>query len=266
MIPRREKLYGDKHTNTKILASVALWCCRGILSRPASMRKDIADSCAQPGNKLKDALKRSGLFCSRCRTFGESKLYISYMTNTIPTVTDIRKSKHEFLSNLAPLLVLYKNGSSSTRYSVRKLRVTLPNSRNIERIRLPARTAIQNYLTALNNVGRWPYPPQCDAISKVNWYQTVLCLVNIDSGTGTTKVMIRFLRHGRSFADRASARIKTSEPINCRKKALQIVKLFKILEVRRQQVFSNQRRLTCSVCVHVEQSTIFRTFFLQVCI
>lgn len=122
----------------------------------------------------------------------------SYLTSKIPIVKGIQKSKHEFLSNMPSLFVLYKNFSTWTFHSVKQLRISLLNSRDIECIRMSVKTAMENYWKALNNVGCWPYPPLCGAVPEEKQYRTVICLVNIDSGTGATMVIFWFLRDGGS--------------------------------------------------------------------
>lgn len=113
---------------------------RLMLSRKEPMRKEIADCCSIPGNRLKYAVNRSGLTCSETNTAAAALMINQNFTDR--TVQFLRS----YLTTKIPSV---KEGTLSANFAFHCQRSVI----------LSVKDSVQNYLTALNNVGRWPYPP-----------------------------------------------------------------------------------------------------------
>jgi len=92
--------------------------------------------------------------------------------------------------------VLHKSSAEWNSFQVKTLRVTVPDSRNIECVRLSLKTVVEHQLSTLQNMDIWPEPPSCGLTSSYDEDKVVVLCLSIDSGTESTKFMAKFLRDG----------------------------------------------------------------------
>jgi len=171
-------------------------------------RKEVLEECARDSNNLKGALLKSNidvpidpkaaaaLIVSNDITERDAQNMRSYFRAHIPPVKEIRKAKHEYLNRMPDIYILFKSSTLWHRYIVKNLKVDVPNSRNIECARLSFKEVITYQLTTLSTMGMWPEPPQCALTADFQEDQIAVVIISIDSGTGSTKLMAKFLREG----------------------------------------------------------------------
>eukprot|EP00171_Calliarthron_tuberculosum_P001160 IDg1160t1 len=123
--------------------------------------------------------------------------------NCLPPVKKIRLAKWDFISDILAMFLLMQSDTVWKRLPSKRVSVNSEVARDIISIRFSVPELLTFYILQLKKCGRWPTPPRLNWIPENALEDTVVVLLSIDSGTGTLKLMGRFVtdRSGQSTAD-----------------------------------------------------------------
>lgn len=113
--------------------------------------------------------------------------------NCVPSVQNIRHAKWSFLASTPSLYLLLKNSLNWTELSSRREALQSNVSRDVLCVRFNVADLLLFYLREMKKAESWPTPPCLNFFSETCRSRTVVVLLSIDSGTGTLKLMARFV-------------------------------------------------------------------------
>lgn len=112
----------------------------------------------------------------------------------IPSRDKIRKARLSFLESVPTFFILREGALSWESMQIIRFVNSVSTGCNIECTSIRLLDAMKSYLSDCKQCSSWPFPPPLHCIDESNCSRTLVSILSIDTGTGTTKLMGRFLR------------------------------------------------------------------------
>ena len=197
---RREKMLLNFLSETKITATEAILILAKSLKKEQRASRDGEESIHEPliSPKLLNSVTRVSAKDAAALTlfhnFSDREIrFIRRYVGGLPAIQEIREKRWSFLNTMPNIYGLNSELGKWEILGNQRTILASRRARTLESVRFSLKECISSRILEFETAGCWPHPPELSSIANEDLSRTVVVLLSVDSGTGTLKMMLRFL-------------------------------------------------------------------------